>query len=87
MTGTGTGLTIWQTVDVSRKAVVTLACWSWFYPIIWILLAVVHHVLAVLCLRFTLELLSMQRTSSTNNLAKGSTTQDAKSVLSKWNLR
>lgn len=45
----------WQTVDLGRKAVVTWACWTDFYPVIWLVIAVLHHNLSVVCLRVSLR--------------------------------
>lgn len=52
----GAGAIVWSTVDLAFHTVVTWACWTYFYPIIWLALAVVHHILAVISIRCSLEL-------------------------------
>lgn len=52
----GAGAITWSTVDLAFRTVVTWACWTNFYPVIWLGLAVVHHILAVIFIRCSLKL-------------------------------
>lgn len=52
----GAGAIVWSTVDLAFRTVVTWACWTSFYPIIWLTLAVFHHILAVVSIRYSLKL-------------------------------
>ncbi|KAF2008543.1 hypothetical protein BU24DRAFT_456312 [Aaosphaeria arxii CBS 175.79] len=56
LAATGATVVVWQTVDLGRKAVVTWACWTDHYPVIWICLAVIHHLIAVVFLRTSLRI-------------------------------
>lgn len=47
---------IWQTVDLGRNALLTWACWTDFYPLIWVCLAVAHHLVSVLSLRLSVRI-------------------------------
>lgn len=53
--GVGAALVIWQAVDMGKKGVVTWACWTEWYPILWICTGVLHHLLAVVCMRLSLQ--------------------------------
>jgi hypothetical protein len=57
----GALVVIWQTVDLGRKAVLTWACWTDFYPVIWVLLSVLQHILAAGCLRLSLRNIAAPR--------------------------
>jgi len=50
----GAIIVLWQTIDLGQKAVLTWACWTSFYPALWVLLGVLHYILAVCCLRLSL---------------------------------
>lgn len=67
LTGVGAALVTWQTVDIGKKAVLSWACWTDFYPIIWLCLAVVHHLLAVICMRLSLRISHVSSTRSADN--------------------
>ncbi|KAF2107021.1 hypothetical protein BDV96DRAFT_589992 [Lophiotrema nucula] len=51
----GAAVVIWQTIDLGQKAVLTWACWTEFYPALWVLLGTLQHILAVCCLRLSLR--------------------------------
>lgn len=42
------GVTIWQTIDLGRRAVLAWACWTSFYPSVWLCLSAFQHFLDVL---------------------------------------
>ncbi|KAF2786402.1 hypothetical protein K505DRAFT_343841 [Melanomma pulvis-pyrius CBS 109.77] len=50
----GAACVIWQTVELAKKAVFCWACWTEFYPLLWICHGVLHHLLSVVCLRVSL---------------------------------
>lgn len=51
----GVGIIVWQTVEIGRRGVLSWACWTDFYPLIWVAMAVVHHVLSVSLMRTSLR--------------------------------
>lgn len=55
LAGTGAAFIVWQTLDLGRKAVVSWACWTNGYLMVWLGLAVFHHVLTVVCMRLSLR--------------------------------
>jgi hypothetical protein len=67
LTGAGAALVTWQTVEIGRKAVVSWACWTDFYPIVWLCLAVFHHALTVICMRLSLTVSRITGTNSAGN--------------------
>jgi len=46
---------IWQTQNLGNRAVVSWACWTDFYPALWICIGLIHHILAILFLRLSLK--------------------------------
>lgn len=44
---------VYETYRVGREGVIAWACWTDFYPGIWLAVAVVQHLACVLCLRLT----------------------------------
>jgi len=50
----GAAIVIWNTVEIGRNGVMSWACWTDFYPVVWIGMAVLHHVLTVVCMRASL---------------------------------
>lgn len=50
----GAACVIWQTVELAKKAVLCWACWTEFYPLLWVCHGVLHHLLSVFCLRVSL---------------------------------
>lgn len=77
----GAAAVIWQTVDVGRKSVVSWACWTDFYPTLWVCLAILQHLLAVTSLRLSLTVSKAK--SEDLHVEKHSTKQ---SGLARWNL-
>ncbi|OSS43772.1 hypothetical protein B5807_11668 [Epicoccum nigrum] len=59
----GAGVILWSTIDLAVHGVVTWACWTSFYPIIWLALAIVNYVAAVISIRHSLKLPSRLTTS------------------------
>lgn len=55
LTGIGAALVSWQAVDMGKKGVVTWACWTDWYPVLRICTGVLHHLLAVVFMRLSLE--------------------------------
>ncbi|KAF2831431.1 hypothetical protein CC86DRAFT_366792 [Ophiobolus disseminans] len=53
----GAAIVIWQTVEIGRYGVLSWACWTDFYPLIWIGMAVLQHVLSVVLMRSSLCLM------------------------------
>ncbi|KAF2690391.1 hypothetical protein K458DRAFT_102541 [Lentithecium fluviatile CBS 122367] len=53
--GTGAAAVIYQTVDLARKGVVSWACWTNWYPLIWIGNGAYHHLISVICMRLSLR--------------------------------
>ncbi|KAH6629788.1 hypothetical protein C7974DRAFT_193026 [Boeremia exigua] len=88
-TGAGAAVVVWRTIDLGVNAVVTWACWTDFYPMVWLLLAVVHHIAAVVFVRLTLKITPCP-TRSVNNTAQGIATATARvpiSALRVWDLQ
>ena len=54
--GGGAGVIIWSTIDLAMHGVVTWACWTSFYPIIWLALAIVNYLGGVISIRHSLKL-------------------------------
>jgi hypothetical protein len=77
LAGTGAGIVTWQTIEIGRNGVLSWACWTDFYPVVWIGLAVVHHVLSIGFMRASL------RTTLTK---PENPTPQAISAFSKWDL-
>jgi len=48
------GVIILQTITLSRRGVVAWACWTSFYPFVWLCIGVLQHVLYVLSVRLCL---------------------------------
>jgi hypothetical protein len=51
----GAGIVMWQTIDIGRHGVLSWACWTDFYPVVWIGLAVLHHFLSIGFMRVSLR--------------------------------
>ena len=64
--GGGAGVIIWSTIDLAMHGVVTWACWTSFYPIIWLALAIVNYLGGVISIRHSLKL-STRVTNSPND--------------------
>jgi hypothetical protein len=47
---------IWQTIEIGWHRVLTWACWTSSYPVIWVGLALLHHLLPVGCIRASLRI-------------------------------
>jgi hypothetical protein len=63
----GAGIVIWQTIEIGSNGVLSWACWTDFYPLVWIALAVLHHVLSVGFMRASL---GVSISSSSNSEGK-----------------
>lgn len=72
---------IWQAVDIGRRSVVFRACPTSFYPIVWVSVAAVQHLLAVISIRLSLTVSETRTGASLGK--KPATTQ---SGLASWNL-
>jgi hypothetical protein len=59
----GAAAIIWSTIDLALHGVVTWACWTSFYPVIWLALAIVHYLGGVVSIRYSLELPTRSTTS------------------------
>ena len=59
----GAGVIIWSTIDLAMHGVVTWACWTSFYPVIWLALAVVNYFGGVVSIRYSLRLPTRVTTS------------------------
>lgn len=51
----GAALVIWQTIELGQKAVLTWACWTDFYPGLWLFVAVLQHFVSVVTMRLALH--------------------------------
>lgn len=51
----GAAIIIWQTIALGQKAVLSWACWTDFYPAIWIAVAVLQHLISVITMRLSLH--------------------------------
>lgn len=51
----GAGIVIWQVYNIGLNAVVSWACPTDAYPIAWVVISVIHHVSAVICMRLSLR--------------------------------
>jgi hypothetical protein len=51
----GAGVVIWQTIEIGRNGVVSWACPTDWYPVLWIGMAVVHHAVSVVLMRWSLS--------------------------------
>jgi hypothetical protein len=51
----GAGVVIWQTVEIGQNGVMSWACWTDFYPLFWVGMAILQHLLAAVCLRLSLR--------------------------------
>lgn len=88
-TGVGSGVFIWKTIDLGMNGVLIWACWTDFYPISWLVLAVLHHLVAVLTMRLSLKL-SLHPINNVNDAAQNSAKVKChviRSALSVWDLR
>jgi hypothetical protein len=47
----GAGCVVWQTIDLGMKSIVSWSCWMDFWPLVWLSMAVLHHILATGCMR------------------------------------
>jgi TM2 domain-containing membrane protein YozV len=52
----GAGVIIWSTIDLAIHGVVTWACWTSFYPVIWLALAIANYFGGVVTIRHSLKL-------------------------------
>jgi hypothetical protein len=52
----GAAAIIWSTIDLALHGVVTWACWTSFYPVIWLALAIIHYLGGVISIRYSLKL-------------------------------
>jgi hypothetical protein len=94
----GAAIVIWQTIEIGRNGVVSWACWTDFYPVLWIGMAVVHHVLSVVLMRCSLSVTtqpapslpsttSARKPSNPSNPTKQPTTATATtSAFTCWDL-
>ena len=71
--GGGAGVIIWSTIDLAMHGVVTWACWTSFYPVIWLALAVVNYFGGVVSIRYSLRLPTRVTTSPNDADETGST--------------
>lgn len=51
----------YQTYDLGQKAVLSWACWTWFYPMIWLGLSILQHLLSILTKRLDSEINACSR--------------------------
>lgn len=72
--GGGAGVIIWSTIDLAMHGVVTWACWTSFYPIIWLALAIVNYLGGVISIRHSLKL-STRVTNSPNDADETGSTE------------
>jgi hypothetical protein len=85
ITGTGAGVVIYQTIELGRKAVVSWACWTDWYPVLWIGIGLFHHVLSVICMRLSLRIRQYQPTSGKDPQAL-SASAATRTGMSVWEL-
>lgn len=52
---TGTGVVVWQTIDLGRKSIVSWSCWVDYWLWAWLFFAIVHHWFAASSMRFSLQ--------------------------------
>lgn len=77
----GAAAVIWQSMDIGRKSVVSWACWTDFYPTLWVCLAILQHILAVISMRLSL---TVSKRKLENSLSKKPATMQC--GLAGWNL-
>jgi hypothetical protein len=77
----GAGIVTWQTIDIGRNGVLSWACWTDFYPVVWIGLAVLHHFLSIGFMRASLETCRSYSTSLPSNSTSNSRRATQKSVI------
>lgn len=73
LAGGGAGVIIWITIDLAMHGVVTWACWTSFYPVIWLALAIVNYFAGVITIRHSLRLPTRVTTSLNDADETGST--------------
>jgi len=81
LTGAGAAAVVYQTVDLGRKAVVSWACWTDWYPILWIGFGTYHHIFSFVCMR-----LSLGVTEAPSDTSAPSYHAAARSALFVWDL-
>ena len=69
----GAGVIIWSTVVLGMHGVVTWACWTSFYPVIWLVLAIVNYFAGVITIRHSLQLPTRVMTAHSDVDETGST--------------
>jgi hypothetical protein len=52
----GAAVVIWQTIEIARNGVLSWACWTSVYPLVWVGLALLHYLLSVGCMRASLRI-------------------------------
>jgi hypothetical protein len=66
LVGTGAAVVVYQSVDLGRKSVVSWACWTDWYPVLWVCFGAYHHILSVVCMRLSLHIHAFQPSSASH---------------------
>lgn len=82
----GVAIVVWQTVEIGRNGVVSWACWTSYYPLIWIAMAVVHHVLSIVLMRISLGVEVQVTLPSKSAREPARLAKKTKSAFSCWDL-